>query len=462
MPKSNIGHHQMMDIQIVTILPVELFHEETVQSVRNHLSNISGSSRERTRRDKISVTKNLSSQHITEQVKKFSVSEFEIWQLGEDLDKSEIADLSRVSNALTPVGGEKLLALQTRGEGRCGTSVALVLISRFAFETGSFDEKGRIEKMKFSDTVKELNDLRKDINDKQYKLSESNDSAFLELIKLFQEVSVVDTSIIAPNYAFSFVSINYFEDNNRSEFLENLVSTVFPEDDKPLSVKSFEERDDETTSEEEMVWLLHCDWSTLLQVCNFESSDMYFEEFNRLVAMEIVLQAYWNRCAALAFLLDIELRSTLDIPNKEEFYLELHRTPDDANHLISSMASQSNITILNKLFETSRVAHETNKFKGMRESLLARDTRQLSQEQHYSQIRTEALSIIVLLVAVGSIVINAIEGLREFDEFSIISLAIAVTLFWTVWYFMNFISNPHKAEKGLILARWFRKIIKRK
>lgn len=214
--------------------------------------------------------------------------------------------------------------------------------------------------------------------------------------------------------------------------------------------------------EEGGVWELRCDWSALLQTSEFESAELATEEFNRLLGMELMLQAYWNRCAKFAKLMDSELRSEVELPDKDEFYLELHRTPDDAQHLISSMASHSSVSVLEGLFESSRVEHVTGKFKGMRESLLARDARELSREQHNSQVRTEALSMVVLLVAVGNIFIGAIEGLRELDILSITSFALAIVLFAAVWRSMNLIWNPHKPEKGLRLARWFRKIRRRK
>ena len=260
--------------------------------------------------------------------------------------------------------------------------------------------------------------------------------------------------MLDPDYAFSFVSVNRSGYDFQDGLFDSLADSTLSQPGEPLSVPC--------AQEESGVWELRCDWSTLLQTSKFESTGQTTEEFHRLLGMELMLQAYWNRCAKFARIMDSELRSEVELPDKGEFYLELHRTPDNAQHLISSMASHSSVSVLEGLFESSRVEHVTSKFTGMRESLLARDARKLSEGQHNSQIRTEALSMVVLLVAVGNIVIGVIEGLREYDVFSFILLAIAIAIFFAVWRSMNLIWNPHKAEKGLMLARWFRKIRRRK
>ena len=450
MAQNSDPESQRLSVQIATVVPVELFYEETVAEVRQSLldaDTLSG----------LHLSESTTSQQVMESIKECSMSEFQVWQLGEVLTAEEVkelvAELGASLQALDPTGGEKLLAFQRRGEG-VGTCAAVVLICRFKLKSEFNDEQGLADEQKYLEIGNELKLLRKAINDTQYKFGNGSQSVFSDVFAVFKGKSNVGDDLLNPDYAFSFISVNRSGDDFRAGLFDSLVDSIFSTPGKPLYVPY--------AQEDNGVWEVHCHWSTLLQTSEFELMELATKEVNRLLAMELMLQTYWNRCAKFAKLMDSELRSEVKLPDKNEFYLELHRTPDDANHLIPSMASYSNVKILNKLFETSRVEYETNKFKGMRESLLARDARKLSKEQHNSQIRTEALSIIVLLVAVGSIVINAIEGLREFDIFSIISLAIAITLFWSVWYFMNFISNPHKAEKGLILARWFRKIKRRK
>lgn len=450
MIQKDAAESQGVSVQIATVVPVELFYEETVAEARVSLSEA----------DKLSglcLSESTTSQQIIESIKECSLSEFQAWQLGEILTAEEIkkliVELGVSLHSLDPVGGEKLLALQRRGEG-VGTCAVVVLICRFKLKPEFCEEQDFTIEDKYLEIGKELRLLRKAINDTQYKFGNGSQSVFSDLFAILQEKSDVAVDLLDPDYAFSFISVNHSGDDFQDGLFDSLASSTLSEPEKPLRMPCAEE--------DRGVWGLHCDWSTLLQTSKFESTELVAKEFNRLLAMELVLQTYWNRCAKFAKLMDSELRSEVKLPNKDEFYLELHRTPDNANHLISSMASHSNVKMLNKLFETSRVEYETDKFKGMRESLLARDARKLSKEQHNSQVRTEALSIMVLLVAVGSIVIAAIEGLREFDGFSIISFFIAISLFLLVWRFMDFILNPHKAEKGLMPARWFRKIRRRK
>lgn len=450
MTQNNTLESQRLSIQIATVVPVELFYEKTVTEVRQSLFGANTQSG-------LHLSKSTTGQQVTEFINECSMSEFQVWRFGKVLTAEEvkklIVELGVSLRSLEPTGGEKLLALQRRGEG-VGTCVAVVLICQFKLKSEFDDEQGFADEQKYLEIGKELKLLRKAINDTQYKFSNGSQSVFSDLFAILKRKSNVRDDLLDPDYGFSFIGVNRSGDNFRDGLFDSLVDSTFSKPWKPLY--------DTYTQEDSGVWEVHCHWSTLLQTSEFESMELAAKEFNRLLAMELMLQTYWNRCAKFAKLMDSELRSEVKLPDKNEFYLELHRTPDDANHLISSMASHSNVQILNKLFETSRVEYETNKFKGMRESLLARDARQLSKDQHNSQIRTEALSIIVLLVAVGSIFINAIEGLREFDVFSIISLVITIVLFLAVWYFMNFISDPHKPEKGLRLARWFRKIRRRK
>ena len=450
MTQNSAPESQGLFVQIATVVPVELFYEETVAEVRQSLLEA----------DKLSglhLSKSTTSQQVIEFIKECSMSEFQAWQLGEILTaekvKRLIAELRVSLRWLDPTGGEKLLALQRRGEG-VGTCAAVVLICRFKLKQEFDDEQGFADEQEHLEIGKELRLLRKAINDAQYRFGNGSRSVFSDVFAVLKEKSNVGDDLLDPDYAFSFVSVNRSGDGSQDGLFDILADSTLSQPGEPLSVPC--------AQEDRGVWELRCDWSTLLQTSEFESTELVTEEFSRLLGMELMLQAYWNRCAKFAKLMDTELRSEVELPDKDEFYLELHRTPDDAQHLISSMASHSSVSVLEGLFESSRVEHVTSKFKGMRESLLARDARKLSEGQHNSQIRTEALSMVVLLVAVGNIVIGVIEGLRERDVFSIFSLAIAIAIFILVWHSMNLIWNPDKAEKGLMLARWFRKIRRRK
>lgn len=450
MIQNDAAESQGVSVQIATVVPVELFYEETVAEARESLSEA----------DKLSglyLSESTTSQQIIESVKECSLSEFQVRQLGKILTAEEINelidDLGVSLHSLDPVGGEKLLALQRRGEG-VGTCAAVVLICRFKLNPEFCEEQDFAIEEKYFEIGKELRLLRKAINDTQYKFGNGSQSVFSDLFAILQEKSNVGDDLLDPDYAFSFISVNHSGDDFQEGLFDSLAGSTLSEPEKPLRMPC--------AQEDIGVWGLHCDWSTLLQTSEFESTELAAKEFNRLLAMELILQTYWNRCAKFAKLMDSELRSEVKLPDKDEFYLELHRTPDDANHLISSMASHSNVKMLNKLFETSRVEYETDKFKGMRESLLARDARKLSQEQHNSQVRAEALSIMALLIAVGSIVIGSIERLRESDVFSIVAIFLVIALLFSVWRFMNLIPDLHKTEKGLMPARWFRKIRRRK
>ena len=450
MTQNSAPESQGLFVQIATVVPVELFYEETVAEVRQSLleaDTLSG----------LHLSKGTTSQQVIESIKECSMSEFQVWQLGEILAAEEvkglIAELGVSLSSLDPTGGEKLLALQRRGEG-VGTCAAVVLICRFKLKQEFDDEQGLADGQKHLAIGSELRLLRKAINDAQYRFGNGSRSVFSDVFAVFRGKSDGGDDLLDPDYAFSFVSVNRSGDDFQDGLFDSLADSTLSQPGEPLSVPC--------AQEESGVWELRCDWSALLQTSEFESAGQATEEFSRLLGMELMLQSYWNRCAKFAKLMDSELRSEVELPDKDEFYLELHRTPDDAQHLISSMASHSSVSVLEELFESSRVGHVTSKFKGMRESLLARDARKLSEGQHNSQIRTEALSMVVLLVAVGNIVIGVIEGLRELDIPSMISFALLMVLFAAVWHSMNLIWNPRKPEKGQRLARWFRKIIKRK
>ena len=448
MTQNSAPESQGLFVQIATVVPVEMFYEETVAEVRRSLLEADTG---------LHLSGSMTSQQVIESIKECSMSEFQVWQLGEILTAKEvkglIAELGVSLRSLDPTGGEKLLAFQRRGEG-VGTCTAVVLICRFKLKPEFSDEQGFADEQRHLEIGRELRLLRKAINDVQYRFGNGSRSVFSDVFAVLKEKSNVGDDLLDPDYAFSFVSVNRSGDDFQDELFDSLADSTLSQPGEPMNVPC--------AQEESGVWELRCDWSALLQTSEFESMELATEEFSRLLGMELMLQAYWNRCAKFAKLMDTELRSEVELPDKDEFYLELHRTPDDAQHLISSMASHSSVSVLEGLFESSRVEHVTSKFKGMRESLLARDARELSNDQRNSQIRTEALSIVVLLVAVGNIVIGAIEGLRELDILSIISFALAIVLFAAVWRSMNLIWNPHKPEKGLRLARWFRKIRRRK
>lgn len=190
-----------------------------------------------------------------------------------------------------------------------------------------------------------------------------------------------------------------------------------------------------------------CDWSALLQTSEFESAELAIEEFSRLLGMELMLQAYWNRCAKFAKLMDTELRSEVELPDKDEFYLELHRTPDDAQHLISSMASHSSVSVLEGLFESSRVEHQSIKFLGLRDSLLARDNWRLSREQAKSQFRAEALAIFAVMTAVIGIIFNAVVVSRDFDVTGLVASIVAIVWFLVMSFYAKEIWRVNEKDK---------------
>ena len=435
MTQNSAPESQRSSVHIATVVPVELFYEETVAEVRRSLleaDKLSG----------LNLSKSTTSQQLTEFIKECSMSEFQAWQLGEILTaekvKGLIAELGVSLHSLDPTGGEKLLALQRRGEG-VGTCTAVVLICRFKLKPEFSDEQGFADEQRHFEIGRELRLLRKAINDVQYRFGNGSRSVFSDVFAVFRGKSNVGDDLLDPDYAFSFVSVNRSGDDFQDGLFDRLADSTLSQPGEPLSVPC--------AQEDRGVWELRCDWSALLQTSEFESAEQATEEFNRLLAMELMLQAYWNRCAKFAKLMDSELRSEVELPDKDEFYLELHRTPDDAQHLISSMASHSSVSVLEGLFESSRVEHVTNKFKGMRDSLLARDNRRLSEEQAKSQFRVEALAIFAVMTAVIGIIFNAVAVFRDFDVTGLVASIVAIVLFLMMAYYANKIWKVNEKDK---------------
>ena len=446
MTQNNSVESQRMSVQIATIVPVELFYEETVAEVRQSLlgaDTLSG----------LHLSESTASQQVIESIKECSMSEFQLWQLGEILSAEEvkglIAELEVSLRSLDPTGGEKLLALQRRGEG-VGTCAAVVLICRFKLKQEFDDEQGFADEQEHLEIGKELRLLRKAINDAQYRFGNGSRSVFSDVFAVLKEKSNVGSDLLDPDYAFSFVSVNRSGDDFQDGLFDILADSTLSQPGEPLSVPC--------AQEDRGVWELRCDWSTLLQTSEFESTELVTEEFSRLLGMELMLQAYWNRCAKFAKLMDTELRSEVELPDKDEFYLELHRTPDDAQHLISSMASHSSVSVLEELFESSRVGHQSIKFLGMRDSLLARDNQRLSREQAKSQFRVEALAIFALMAAVIGIVFNAVALLRDFDLPGFVAVNFAIGSLLIISFYANKIWKVNEKDK---LPFWRRRRIRK-
>ena len=433
MTQNSAPESQGLSVQIATVVPVEMFYEETVAEVRRSLLEADTG---------LHLSGSMTSQQVIESIKECSMSEFQVWQLGEILTAKEvkelIAELGVSLHSLDPTGGEKLLALQRRGE-RVGTCAAVVLICRFKLKQEFDDEQGLADEQRHLKIGKELRLLRKAINDVQYRFGNGSRSVFSDVFAVFRGKSDVGDDLLDPDYAFSFVSVNRSGDDFQDGLFDSLADSTLSQPGEPLSVPC--------AQEDRGVWELRCDWSTLLQTSKFESAELAIEEFSRLLGMELMLQAYWNRCTKFAKLMDTELRSEVELPDKDEFYLELHRTPDDAQHLISSMASHSSVSVLEGLFESSRVEHVTSKFKGMRESLLARDNRRLSEEQAKSQFRVEALAIFAVMTAVIGIIFNAVAVFRDFDVTGLVASIVAIVLFLMMAYYANKIWKINEKDK---------------
>ena len=445
MIQNNAAETQGLSVQIATVVPVELFYEETVVEVRKSLFEA----------DKLSglcLSRSTTSRQVIASVNECSLSEFQAWQLGEILSAEEIKEvileLGVSLYSLDPAGGEKLLALQRRGEG-VGTCAAVVLICRFKLKPEFYEEQDFEAVEKYSEIGKELSLLRKTINDAQYKFGNGSQSVFSDLFAILQEKSNVGDDLLDPDYAFSFISVNHSGGDFQDGLFDSLADSTLSKPEKPLRIPC--------TQEDSGVWEMHCDWSTLLQTSRFESTELATKEFNRLLAMELVLQTYWNRCARFAKLVDSELRSEVKLPDKDEFYLELHRTPDYAQHLISPMASYSSVGVLERLFESSRVEHQSIKFSSMRVSLLARDNRQLNREQAKSQFRVEALSIFALVIAVIGITFNAVAVFRDFDVQGLVAVIVASMLFLMMSYYANKIWELSEKSKLSFWRRWRRR-----
>ena len=435
MTQNSTPESQGLSVQIATVVPVEMFYEETVAEVRRSLLEadmLSG----------LHLSGSMTSQQVIESIKECSMSEFQVWQLGEILTAKEvkelIAELGVSLHSLDPTGGEKLLALQRRGE-RVGTCAAVVLICRFKLKQEFDDEQGLADEQRHLKIGKELRLLRKAINDAQYRFGNGSLSVFSDVFAVFRGKSDVGDDLLDPDYAFSFVSVNRSGDDFQDGLFDSLADSALSQPGEPLSVPC--------AQEESGVWELCCDWSTLLQTSKFESTGQATEEFNRLLGMELMLQAYWNRCAKFAKLMDTELRSEVELPDKDEFYLELHRTPDDAQHLISSMASHSSVSVLEGLFESSRVEHQSIKFLGLRDSLLARDNWRLSREQAKSQFRAEALAIFAVMTAVIGIIFNAVVVSRDFDVTGLVASIVAIVWLLVMAYYANKIWKVNEKDK---------------
>lgn len=445
MTQNSTPESQGLSVRIATVVPVELFYEETVAEVRQSLLEA----------DKLSglhLSGSMKSQQVVESIKECSMSEFQVWQLGEVLTAEEvkklIAELGVSLQSLDPTGGEKLLALQGRGEG-VGTCAAVVLICRFKLQPEFSDGQDFAEGQKYLEIGRELRLLRKAINDTQYQFGNCSQSVFSDVFAVLKGKSDVGDDLLDPDYAFSFISINSSGDDFRGGHFDSLADSTLSKPGKPLSVPC--------TQEDNEVWDLHCDWSTLLQTSKFESTRRATEEFSRLLAMELILQAYWNRCAKFAKIMDSELRSEVELPDKDEFFLELHRTPDNAQHLISSMASHSSVSVLERLFESSRVEYQSIKFLGMRDSLLARDNRRLNREQAKSQFRIEALAIFAVMIAVIGIVFNAVVVFRDFDVPGLGAVIIAIVSLLIMSFYAKKIWRAKKKNKLSFWRRWRRR-----
>lgn len=445
MTQNSTPESQGLSVRIATVVPVELFYEETVAEVRQSLLEA----------DKLSglhLSGSMTSQQVIESIKECSMSEFQVWQLGEVLTAEEvkklIAELGVSLQSLDPTGGEKLLALQGRGEG-VGTCAAVVLICRFKLQPEFSDGQDFAEGQKYLEIGRELRLLRKAINDTQYQFGNCSQSVFSDVFAVFKGKSNVGDDLLDPDYAFSFISVNRSGDDFQDELFDSLADSTLFKPGKPLSVPCVQEDSGE--------WRLHCDWSTLLQTSKFESLELATKEFGRLLAMELMLQAYWNRCAKFAKIVDSELRSEVELPDKDEFFLELHRTPDNAQHLISSMASHSSVSVLEGLFESSRVEYQSIKFLGMRDSLLARDNRRLSREQAKSQFRIEALAIFAVMIAVIGIVFNAVVVFRDFDVPGLVAVIIAIVSLLIMSFYAKKIWRAKKKNKLSFWRRWRRR-----
>ena len=435
MTQNNAAESQRLSVQIATVVPVELFYEETVAEVRQSLleaDTLSG----------LHLSESTTSQQVIESIKECSMSEFQVWQLGEILTAEEvkglIAELGVSLQSLDPTGGEKLLALQRRGEG-VGTCAAVVLICRFKLQQEFDDEQGFADGQRHLEIGRELRLLRKAINDAQYRFGNGSLSVFSDVFAVLKGKSNVGDDLLDLDYAFSFISVNRSGDDFQDGLFDRLAESTLFQPGEPLSLPC--------AQEDRGVWELRCDWSALLQTSEFESAELATEEFNRLLAMELMLQAYWNRCAKFATLMDSELRSEVELPDKDEFYLELHRTPDNAQHLISSMASHSSVSVLEGLFESSRVEHVTGKFLGMRDSLLARDNRRLSKEQAKSQFRVEALAIFAVMTAVIGIIFNAVVVFRDIDVLGLVAVIVAIVWLLVMSFYAKEIWRVSEKDK---------------
>ena len=433
MTQNSAPESQGLFVQIATVVPVEMFYEETVAEVRRSLLEADTG---------LHLSGSMTSQQVIESIKECSMSEFQAWQLGEILTaekvKELIAELGVSLHSLDPTGGEKLLALQRRGE-RVGTCAAVVLICRFKLKQEFDDEQGLADEQRHLKIGKELRLLRKAINDAQYRFGNGSRSVFSDVFAVFRGKSDVGDDLLDPDYAFSFVSVSGSGDDFQDGLFDSLADSTLSQPGEPLSVPC--------AQEDRGVWELRCDWSALLQTSEFESAELAIEEFSRLLGMELMLQAYWNRCAKFAKLMDSELRSEVELPDKDEFYLELHRTPDDAQHLISSMASHSRVSVLEGLFESSRVEHVTNKFLGLRDSLLARDNRRLSKEQAKSQFRVEALAIFAVMTAVIGIIFNAVVVFRDFGVPGLVVVIVAIVWLSVMSFYAKKIWRVNEKDK---------------
>lgn len=345
--------------EIISVIPVELFSNENLEILQANLKKLEEedqakllSSPDEPERK---VHDDRGSEKIAYSFKEFCIYEYYLYSLEDTKLFNKLSYLNECKEIEFILEKSKiLLALQ-----KDGTSLCLAII--FHFERQSNDTSAVITELK------ELREKWKGHFDENYN-SRKSDSTETNKLKLLKDISpnfydkLENIPIFASNLEYFDYHFTFFGLSDADMANEELYKNLF---ENEVTQKLIEKNQS----------IFICDWSTLVL---YTAGESYYEEINRVIAMEILAQLLWNKYNEFSKLVSHLIKdgmSFLKLDKKtlfldpEDIDSQLNTMPENIYSVMSAYISRQNIEMLEAISETIRLKFAVEKMIANRSTL---------------------------------------------------------------------------------------------
>ncbi len=250
-----------------------------------------------------------------------------------------------------------------------------------------------------------------------------------------------------PSYAFTFF---YLPDSEKNSSSKKMLERARKLADAPKKLAtSLEELADTQKGRSQDIEFddecaVHANWSKLCVAVSGKVAEEKNSYLNDVIALQIVLQMFWNRSdcfSKLAYKIvrdDLDIKKDLEIKDPQKLHLEFLTAITNIEFIASTTVSDKILKLLEPFIKTSRINAINTKLKNHLEMLNYRDRQAQEKVERKYQNSIQTILIVLPALAIATTVFDL--GWIDLDSWQLlIALIILAVIFvsMVVWVFMS-------------------------